>query len=146
MLIDHKDIPQVSQAFMNETHKEEVDIINALFEEILAFEKGTQNSEVIDAKYQEWIAHTIDHFSTEEEEMIEAAFPPYPVHKGEHDRVLTQMKEVFDAWESQREIKILKSYLIEIVPEWLVTHISTMDAMTANYIGGGMAHAFGGMH
>lgn len=145
MLIDHKDIPQVSQAFMNDTHKEDVDIINAIFEEILAFEKGADNSDIIDTKYQGWIAHTIDHFRTEEEEMIEAAFPPYPMHKGEHDKVLTQMKEVFEVWKSQRDIKILKTYFIEFIPEWLVAHISTMDAMTANYIGGGMAHAFGGM-
>ena len=146
MLINYEDIPQVSQAFMNETHKEDVDIINAIFEEVLAFEQGANNRDKIEEKYQEWIAHTIDHFRTEEEEMIEAAFPPYPIHKGEHDRVLAQMKEVFDVWKSQGDIKILKGYLIEVIPEWLVTHISTMDAMTANYIGGGMAHAFGGMH
>ena len=146
MLIDYEDIPQVSQSFMNETHKEDVDIINALFEEVLAFEKGGSSTDKIDTKYQEWITHTIAHFSTEEEEMLETAFPPYPMHKGEHDRVLAQMKEVFDAWVKQRDIKILKTYFIEVIPEWLVAHISTMDAITANYIGGGMAHAFGGMH
>ena len=146
MLISYEDVPQVSQPFMNETHKEDVDLINTLFEAILSFEQGSTDTDTIDSLYQSWIDHTISHFQTEEYEMVETAFPPYPMHKGEHDRVLTQMKEVFDAWQKHREIKILKTYLIEVIPEWLVTHISTMDAITANYIGGGMSHAFGGMH
>jgi len=145
MLISHEDIPQVSQAFMNNTHEEDVELINALFEEILAYEKGSENTEQIDKMYQEWIEHTVKHFTTEELEMIEAEFPPYPIHKGEHDKVLRQMKEVFSAWQESREIKILKSYFIKFIPQWLIAHISSMDAMTANYIGGGMAHSFGGM-
>lgn len=138
MLISHEDIPQVSQEFMNNTHSEEVDIINALFEEILAFENGSKNAESVDTMYQEWIEHTVDHFTTEEVEMIESEFPPFPMHKGEHDKVLQQMDEVFDAWKKTREIKILKMYFIEVVPQWLIAHISSMDAMTANYIGGGI--------
>ncbi len=143
MLISQEDVPQVSQDFMNNTHSEEVDIINALFEEILAFEKGNSNTEKVDTKYQEWIDHTVEHFTTEEVEMIEAEFPPFPMHKGEHDKALVQMREVFEAWKDQREIKILKMYFIEVVPQWLIGHISSMDAMTAHYIGGGMMPSHG---
>ena len=70
--------------------------------------------------------------------MIETQFPAYPMHKEAHDLALKQMDEVFKAWEQSRNIKILKHYLIETVPQWLMAHISTMDAMTAQYIGGGM--------
>ena len=146
MLISQEDVPQVSQDFMNNTHREEVDIINALFDEILAFEKGNSSTEKIDTMYQEWIDHTVEHFTTEEVEMIEAEFPPFPMHKGEHDKVLQQMHDVFNAWQKDREIKILKMYFIEVVPQWLIAHISSMDAMTANYIGGGMTPSFSGMN
>lgn len=47
--------------------------------------------------------------------------------------------------EKSREIKILKMYFIEAVPQWLIAHISTMDAMTANHIGGGMNPSGGSM-
>jgi len=144
MLISPEEIPQVSQDFMNNTHGEEVDIINQLFEEILAFEKGTSTVDKVDKLYQEWIAHTVEHFTTEEVEMIEAEFPPFPMHKEAHDKALQQMNEVFDAWQKSREIKILKMYFIEVVPQWLIAHISSMDAMTANFIGGGMMHAGSG--
>ena len=145
MLISHDDIPQVSQAFMNNTHSEEVDIINALFEEILHYEKNKDNIDKIDSMYQEWIDHTVEHFTTEEAEMLEAQFPPFPMHKQAHDDALKQMNEVFDAWKESRDIKILKMYFIEVVPQWLMAHISTMDAMTAQYIGGGMMPSHGHM-
>ncbi len=138
MLISHDDIPQVSQDFMNNTHAEEVDLINTLFDEILRYEKGESNTKTVDALYQKWVQHTIDHFTTEEVEMIEAQFPAYPMHKEAHDLALKQMDDVFKAWEQSRDIKVLKHYLIEAVPQWLMAHISTMDAMTAQYIGGGM--------
>ena len=144
MLISHEDIPQVSQKFMNDTHREEVDIINTLFEEILLFENGDSSIEKVDAFYQEWVEHTIEHFSTEELEMIEAEFDGFYMHKQAHDNALKHMNEVFDAWEKSREIQILKMYFIEAVPQWLVAHISSMDAMMANFIGGGMMPS-GGM-
>ena len=145
MLISQEDVPQVSQDFMNNTHHEEVDIINALFDEILAFEKGDSNTQKIDTMYQEWIDHTVEHFTTEEVEMIESEFPPFPIHKAEHDKVLQQMKDVFDAWQKHKDIKILKMYFIEVVPQWLIAHISSMDAMTANFIGGGISPSGAGM-
>ncbi len=138
MLISHDDIPQVSQDFMNKTHAEEVDLLNRLFEEILLYEKDKSSKEKVDARYQEWVKHTVEHFSTEEVEMIEAEFPAFPMHKEAHDLALKQMDDIFKAWQESGDIKILKGYLIEAVPQWLISHISTMDAMTAQYIGGGM--------
>ena len=138
MLINHDDIPQVSQDFMNNTHSEEVDIINTLFEEILLYEKGESSVEKVDALYQTWVKHTIEHFTTEEVEMIEAEFPAFNMHKQAHDQALEHMDEVFAAWTKNREIKILKGYFIEAVPQWLMAHISSMDAMTASFLGGGM--------
>jgi hemerythrin len=145
MLIDHDDIPQVSQDFMNNTHSEEVTLINALFEEILAYENDQKDSNTVDTMYQAWIEHTVEHFTTEEVEMIEAQFPAFPMHKQAHDDALKQMNEVFDTWKKSKEVKILKMYFIEVIPQWFVAHVSTMDAMTANYIGGGMASAGAGM-
>jgi len=138
MLIDHNDIPQVSQDFMNNTHSEEVDIINTLFDEILLYEKGESSVEKVDTLYQEWVKHTVEHFTREEVEMLEAEFPAFNMHKQAHDQELAQMNKVFQAWKKDHDIKILKGYFIEVVPEWLIAHISSMDAMTANFLGGGM--------
>jgi len=145
MLISPEDVPQVSQKFMNDTHNEEVDLINTIFEEILAYGSANDNTETIDRLYKEWIEHTVEHFTVEEVEMVEAEFPAFPIHKAEHDNVLLQMNNVFNAWQRTREIKILQMYFMDVVPQWLISHISSMDAMTANYIGGGMTLSHGGM-
>ena len=47
MLIDHHEIPQVDMDFMNEVHKEDVDIINTIFEHILAYDGSEESAAAI---------------------------------------------------------------------------------------------------
>jgi len=145
MLISHDDIPQVSQEFMNNTHKEDVELINALFEEILAYENVKDNTEKIDKMYQEWIEHTVEHFQNEEIKMQEMRFPPYLAHKGEHDRALQEMRNLFSSWQQKRDIEALKIYFIETLPAWLQTHISTMDTVTARFFATGQSPCSSGV-
>ena len=60
-------------------------------------------------------------------------FPPYLAHKGEHDRALQEMRNLFSHWQQQRDIQVLKIYFIETLPAWLQTHIATMDTVTARF-------------
>ncbi|HEY9189641.1 MAG TPA: hemerythrin family protein [Sulfurovum sp.] len=145
MLISHEDIPQVSQAFMNDTHKEEVELINTIFEHILAYDGSEESAETIDKLYTQWIEHTVNHFQKEEIKMQEMHFPPYLAHKGEHDRALQEMRDLFSHWQQQRDIKALKTYFIETLPAWLQTHISTMDTVTARFFATGQSPCGGGV-
>ena len=137
MLISHTEIPQVDMNFMNEVHKEDVDIINNIFEQILAYDESEESAKILDELYSQWIEHTVVHFQNEEIKMQEMRFPPYLAHKGEHDRALQEMRNVFSSWQQQRDIKALKIYFIEILPLWLQTHISTMDTVTARFFATG---------
>lgn len=137
MLINHSDIPQVDMDFMNEVHKEDVDIINTIFEQILAYDESEESAKILDELYSQWIEHTVIHFQNEEIKMQEMRFPPYLAHKGEHDRALQEMRNVFSSWQQQRDIKALKVYFIETLPTWLQTHISTMDTVTARFFATG---------
>ena len=71
MLINKDSLPLVAMDFMNNTHFEDVDIINELYEDILNY--GKDNSEEkyknLELKYKEWVEHTINHFATEEQEI-----------------------------------------------------------------------------
>lgn len=139
MLISYTDIPQVEMDFMNEVHKEDVDIINTIFEHILAYDGSEESAKIIDDLYTQWIEHTVNHFHNEEVKMQEMRFPPYLAHKGEHDRALQEMRELFSHWQQQRDIKVLKIYFIETLPAWLQTHISTMDTVTARFFATGQS-------
>jgi hemerythrin len=137
MLIEQNEIPIVDMDFMNETHKEDVEIINSIFNEILHYENNANNAEKIDELYKHWIAHTVIHFETEEQKMQKLRFPPYYAHKGEHDRALQEMRNVFSSWQEQRNIQALKIYFIETVPAWFDMHVSTMDTVTATFFASG---------
>ena len=140
-LIDKKELPQVAMGFMNDVHDEDADIINELYELVLAYEReaNSTNAEAVDAKFQEWFEHTIKHFKGEEEKMLELNFPPYPMHKGEHDNALHKMDAVFRNWQGSRDIDILKDYMTKEMPQWLMNHIQTMDTVTARFFSTGMS-------
>lgn len=141
MLLDIDTLPLVEMTFMNDVHTEDVHLINRLFETLLAYENEPteKNALEVDAVFEAWYTHTVTHFEGEEEKMKESGFPPYAMHKAEHDRALGEMKHLFDTWKETRESKPLKIYLIEVLPHWLLTHIQTMDTVTARFLKTGIS-------
>lgn len=141
MLLDIDALPLVEMEFMNEVHKEEAHRINALFEALLAYESEPteENALQVDTLFEAWYTHTLSHFEGEEVKMRESGFPPYAMHKAEHDRVVAEIKSLLEAWRETREPKPLKIYLIEVLPRWLVTHIETMDTVTARFFKRGIS-------
>lgn len=141
MLIDKQNLPLVATNFMNETHLEDADLINSLFEAILSYEKSQNetNFSKINQIYEAWYEHTINHFKAEEEEMLAKQFPPYFMHKSEHDRVLGEMAEIYASWKSSKNILMLKSYIQNDLLNWLVNHIQTMDTITSSFFETGLS-------
>ena len=143
MLIEEAEMPMVAMDFMNEVHKEEAELINILFEKVLAYEADASevNANAITTQYQEWYTHTLAHFKGEEDKMIELKFPPYPLHKQEHDNALKRMDEVLAHWQQSKNAQSLKMYLIEELPTWLVQHVGTLDIVTARFFSTGFPSA-----
>ena len=122
-------IPQVALDFMNEDHGEAVELVNQLLTAIES-DSSTKVSELLKAFFE----HNQEHFAREEEQMIRVNFPPYSCHKGEHERVLEEMKTVISEWEASEDRSALQNYLTDTVANWLVNHISTMDTVTAMFV------------
>lgn len=141
MLINKDNLPLVAMDFMNNTHFEDVDIINELYENILNYEKeeNSLNYEKIDSKYKEWLIHTENHFKTEEEEMRNKGFFAYAFHKSEHDSNLYEINSILKEFENNKDIKILKIYFENNLVNWLINHIQTMDTVTAMFFKTGMS-------
>jgi len=141
MLLDKKQLPLVAMEFMNDVHTEDIDIINQIFEQLLKYEqsKKSEDKEKLISLYKHWYEHTIEHFKGEEVMMEEKRFPPYPMHKGEHEYGLKRMDEVFNTWQETDDISTLKVYLIEELPKWLIHHIKTMDTVTAMFFKTGLS-------
>jgi hemerythrin len=134
MLIDKADVPEVAVPSMHQTHLNEVALVNRLHALIEAERAGTAGAATLKATVDEFEAHVAEHFAAEERLMLQTGFPAYPVHKGEHERVLAALRELVRAFRDDGRIEPLADYLANEHPRWAYNHIATMDTMTAYFI------------
>lgn len=124
------DYPQVALTFMNRDHAEFV----ALRDSLLGQLDAQSPAAAVDVSLDELLNHTRHHFAEEERLMREVNFPPFPVHKGEHDAVLKDMATRVEDWNQDRDAERLRVWLDKDVGDWFVNHVSTMDFVTAHFI------------
>ena len=133
-IVDLDAIPQIAMPFQNEDHAEEARILNRVADALAAHREGRAAAAEVLAPLDELVAHTREHFAREDAAMQEAGFPPFPVHHGEHARVLAQMEEEAGAFRRAGDAGRLWAYVSRAVPDWFVQHIQTMDAVTAHFL------------
>lgn len=111
----------VGVEFMDDDHAVAAGQINALAEAALP-----QRLDLL----HHFIDHCRDHFAREEKMMTQTGFFALGCHQGEHQRVLAELAAVLaklQAGEPQ------DSYFTKTLPEWLMIHRNTMDAVTAQF-------------
>ncbi len=133
MLIDPSSIPQVEVASMNRIHNEEAELFNELDRLLDAYSRDEIPAERIDHELDTFLQHMQAHFRAEETQMQAIRFPPYPVHKGEHDKVLAVAEQRIQAWKETRDTEALSTFIRSDLPAWLTQHIDTMDRVTAHF-------------
>jgi hemerythrin len=119
----------VAMPSMNDTHLEEILIINRL--ENAANENDI---EAVDSVLKELLEHTDMHFSDEEDMMEEALFPAFQMHKSEHDRHLHELRSIIKYFEQHKDTGAISAYIKGNLTPWLINHIQTMDTMTAKFL------------
>lgn len=124
------DYPQVALEFMNRDHADFVDMRSRL----LALISERSPEAEVDALLDELMDHTRHHFAEEERLMQATRFPPYVMHKNEHDHVLADMNARIENWKHGRGAAALRDWLDKDVGDWFVTHVGTMDLVTAGFI------------
>jgi len=124
------DYPQVALDFMNRDHAEFV----VLRDKLLRLLSAPTPDAGVDTLFDELLEHTRRHFAEEERLMLETRFPPYPMHKGEHDNVLADMEMKRGCWRQDRDAAALKGWLERDVGDWFVNHVGSMDLVTAGFI------------
>lgn len=132
--IDLAQIPSVALPFMNGDHQEEARLLNELIEAVEALRAGAGSKQAVLERFAALDVHTREHFEREEEAMRESEFPPLPVHKGEHDRVLAELAAEGKRFAQTGDAERLHAYATRVVPQWFFQHIHTMDNMTARWV------------
>jgi hemerythrin len=133
-IVDLDAIPQVALAFINDDHREEGKLLNDLADAVKGHRAGKVPVETVLHRFEALLQHTQEHFGREEEAMQQSGFPPYQVHKGEHDRVIDEMESEETHFRETGDTGRLWSYVSEAVPSWFVAHIQSMDAVTAQFV------------
>ena len=118
---------------MQHTHEEEISMLNEIDALATIYENDKTKQKALEAKLEAYIQHVKDHFANEERLMRLYEFPPYPMHKAEHDRVLHELNNFVIRWKQHGEIGAIIAYLRQSV-DWIINHIHTMDNMTAMFI------------
>ncbi len=130
MLMRLQEVQQVSNAMMNMLHEEEIEIINAFHDAVIA-----RDLEKIDELFKVVEFDVEDHFSTEEEMMEQSQFYALQMHKSEHDTMRQKLKKTREQWENFRDPAYIKTFLEEEFRHWIILHISRWDSETAMHIG-----------
>ncbi len=134
MLLDKSMIPEVAVNKMNQIHETEVEVLNKLYDAIEKYEKGENSIEEVEKLFDEFLKDVQEHFSFEQGLMEKYNFFAYPMHRGEHDRVLMELTQLKKKFDKEKNPSLIKSYLSQIFVPWIINHVQTMDTVTAHFL------------
>jgi len=132
-LIYVEQLEDMSVEQMQETHENEVKILNAIDDLATSCYLGEDKEDELEQKIDEYIEHVHAHFANEERLMREYDFPKYDMHKTAHDMFLEELQHAIKYWKKYEDINKIVNF-VRKTPEWIVLHVNTVDAPTADYL------------
>lgn len=132
-IIYAEQVEYMSMDKMQETHENEIDILNTIDKLATAYEMGRNSKEELEEKLDEYIEHVHEHFAYEESLMREHGFASYEMHKTAHDMFLMDLKYATKQWKERGNIEKMINF-VRKTPEWIVMHVNSVDAPTADYL------------
>ena len=118
---------------MQQTHENEIKILNEIDKLAILCDQGKATQEELEEKLDEYIAHVHAHFANEERLMQEYDFPSYEMHKMAHDMFLADLEYATKNWKEYGNINKIINF-VRKTPEWIVMHVNSVDAPTADYL------------
>ena len=118
---------------MQETHENEIKILNEIADLIKEYNKDDTKLDDLENKLIQYIHHVKDHFKTEEELMQEHDDPTFEMHKMAHDMFLADINYAKMIWSKSGDLDKILS-VVKKAPEWLISHVNTVDKPTADYL------------
>lgn len=133
-LLDWKDSYSVGNEAVDHEHRELIDLINTLHEE-LAGGSGTRAAAAIFGDIYKGISN---HFALEEKFMREHGYDQLAEHKGDHERLLDELRDIMDDYDesaSSRDHDAADTQLSERLGTWFTRHFQTHDARLHSRLG-----------
>jgi hemerythrin-like metal-binding protein len=106
-------------------HRELIDLINGLYEQLHSGMFGVTVVEFLEGVY----AGTQEHFVREEQTMIDDAYPDYEAHKADHERFLSKIDKLIR--EYQDGVLTEEAAMVLWFTHWFQHHLQNHDARLA---------------
>jgi len=106
---------------IDEQHQRLIDLINDLHGAMLEKQEEPELSKILDGL----AAYAVSHFATEETLMKKFGYPDYERHKGEHDRLMAQVRLLLE--KSRTNKAELTQEVMTFLQRWLIGHIVNVD-------------------
>ena len=132
-LVYIEQVEYMSVEQMQQTHEDEIKILNDIDKLAILHERGDATLDELEAKINEYLDHVKKHFSNEEKLMLEYDFPSYEMHKMAHDMFLADLEYATKQWKNYGNINKIINF-VRKTPEWIVMHVNSVDAPTANFL------------
>ncbi|NTV72112.1 MAG: hemerythrin [Azonexaceae bacterium] len=113
----------LGHAEMDETHKEFVELVNALL---------TVSDAELNSALAAFSAHAERHFAQENEWMEKNDFPPRDCHIDEHNKVLASVHDVQEQL-AQGDVAIVRE-LAKALMDWFPSHADYLDSALATWL------------
>ena len=110
-------------AFQDADHKQQVALMNAM---------QTCSDDEMPAAFAKHFAHIREHLGRENDLMERTDFYAKDVHMGVHESVLAEL-DAMQAKLDAGDIAAVRVYVCEDLPLWFLSHLETMDTMTAEF-------------
>ena len=128
-LLQWKDHYSVGIEAVDHEHKELIELINRLADEVLA--EGTTLT--ASAFFGDLIKGISAHFALEERFMRERGYDQLTQHKGDHERLLDEILNIMDEFEADETAN--RAVLAKRLDAWFSRHFETHDARLHKALG-----------
>jgi hemerythrin len=121
-LLSWKDEYSVGIEAVDHEHRELIDLINRLHDELDA----PAAKLTVPAFFGDLLKGISAHFALEEKFMRDRGYNALDAHKGDHERLLDDLCEIMDAYEHSEDIDCVE--LAQRLDTWFTRHFRTHDA------------------
>ncbi len=132
-LVYIEQVEHMSVDKMQQTHEDEIQILNDIDRLAILHERGQATLEELESKIEEYVTHVKEHFAFEEGLMKEYDFPSYDMHKTAHDMFLLDLESAIKQWKRYEDINKILNF-VRRTPEWIVLHVNSVDVPTADFL------------
>ena len=129
LLLHWKDEDSVGIDAVDHEHKELIELINRLYQELDAVDA----KHTVPAFFGDLLKGISAHFALEEKFMRDQHYAGLGSHKSDHERLLDELRELMDSFEHAEEVDSLE--LGRCLDAWFSRHFRTHDAALHRSLG-----------